>query len=64
MSHELSKNDPLFYKTALKGLIADAKENGVTVTLQGNRIAFDDRMPFMDGLVITTKCSIELEAED
>ena len=63
MSHNFSKNDPLFYKMALKGLLDEAKENGVTVTLQGNSIIFDDRQEFMGSLISTTVCSVEIGKE-
>lgn len=35
MSHQLRRDDPVYYKTALKGLISEAIENGVKVS--GNR---------------------------
>lgn len=61
MTHKLRKNDPLFYKMALRGLLDEAQENGVTVTVKGNTIIFDDRMEFMDEEVISTSCSIEIK---
>lgn len=30
-NHELRKDDPVYYKCALRGLISEAKENGVEV---------------------------------
>lgn len=30
-SHELRKDDPVYYKPALRGLISEAKENGLTI---------------------------------
>lgn len=64
MSHELSKNDPLFYKMALKGLLDEAKENGITVTLEKNYVTFDDRQEFMGNLIFTTSCSVELKVQE
>lgn len=33
MSHWLSKEDPVYYKRALKELIAEAEENGLEVVI-------------------------------
>ena len=30
-NHDLKKNDPVYYKCALRGLIAEAKENGLKI---------------------------------
>lgn len=60
MAHDLSKDDPLFYKLALKGLLDEAKENGITITVQENRITFDDRKEFRGTLIPTTVCSVEI----
>ena len=60
MSHKLSKDDPLFYKKALQGLFDEAKENGVTVTIDENFIVFDDRKEFMGEIVKTTICYVEI----
>lgn len=57
MSHRLRKDDPLFYKMALNGLIAEAKENNVNVHISYNTVVFDDEK---DGIV-TTICSVPIE---
>lgn len=31
MSHALRKDDPVYYKCALRGLISEAKENGMEI---------------------------------
>lgn len=31
MSHSLRHDDPVYYKTALRGLISEAKENGLEI---------------------------------
>ena len=64
MGYRFSKNDPMFYKIALRGLIDEAKENGVTVTLQGNRVVFDDRKEFMGNMAVSAVCSVELEVQE
>lgn len=61
MTHKLRKDDPLFYKMALKGLLDEAQENGITVTVKGSTIIFDDRVMFMDEEVIRTSCSVEIK---
>lgn len=38
MSHaRLRKDDPVYYKCALQGLIAEAKENGLEISVGENR---------------------------
>lgn len=34
--HSLRKDDPVYYKTALRGLISEAKENGLEVGYEIN----------------------------
>ncbi len=59
MTHKLREDDPVFYKKALMGLFASAKEHGVNIRIKGNHIIFDDEK---NG-VITTECWLEVVME-
>lgn len=59
MSHKLREDNPVFYKHALKGLFASAKEHGVNIKLKDNYIIFDDEK---NGIT-TTECWLEVVTE-
>ena len=56
MSHWLSKEDPVYYKRELKGLIAEAEENGLEVfaksSIEGTMLYFRDGMGECAGVKI------------
>lgn len=34
MSHKLRHDDPVYYKNALRGLLSEAKENGLSIDIK------------------------------